>query len=298
MRTKREYMHIDRANEVTVPCEPTGAARPGSPFGQISMPADRTPAAGSSFGAGEAQDAGLFGFVGEVVDIAPVFPQGHALVMMSSGVPVAHAVRVADEEASHLVCNAEIDHLPRGLVAQVADTPLGAPAYLVFRALQPLPAARVLCASALLFGESPQLLAPLSLERADAAPGHDSRRTRVRGDGGQVDFSEINGCLNSPRNFFLRFHFDAHMQLKAVIPDERAGTSVFGKVKRQDEGFAPSAHRQDHSSFFRGHRLGGPVDGVEAFRLPGILHLHLRVFFAERADSFDSPKKGAEDSLH
>jgi hypothetical protein len=63
MRTERKWMHIDRADEVTVTTKPAGAARPSSAFGLVLVPAAGTPAAGSSFGAGEARDAGLLGFV-------------------------------------------------------------------------------------------------------------------------------------------------------------------------------------------------------------------------------------------
>ena len=67
-------MHIDRANEITVAPKAALAARPSSAFGLVFVSASRTPAAGSSFGAGQARDAGLLGFMGEIVDVASVFP--------------------------------------------------------------------------------------------------------------------------------------------------------------------------------------------------------------------------------
>jgi hypothetical protein len=112
-------MHIDRANQVTVSHKTADPARPISVPGLVTMPASGTLAAGSSFGAGEARDAGLLRFVGDVINVLAVFPQGHALVMVSSGVPIAHAVRVADEERSHIVLDAEVDDQPCGLVTQL-----------------------------------------------------------------------------------------------------------------------------------------------------------------------------------
>ena len=95
-----KQMHIDRTHEITVSAKPAGAACPGSPFGLVFVPACRTPARCPSFGAGEAHDAGCFGFMREVVDVPAVFPQGHALVVMASPVLLSHALRVADEERS------------------------------------------------------------------------------------------------------------------------------------------------------------------------------------------------------
>ena len=57
MRAIGVLMHIDRADEITMSREPAGTARPISVLGLVPMPASGTPATGSSFGAGEAQDA-------------------------------------------------------------------------------------------------------------------------------------------------------------------------------------------------------------------------------------------------
>ena len=94
MDTKGILMHIDRTNEITVASETAGAAHPISSLGLVSMSTYRTPARCSSFGAGEAHDAGYFGLVGEIVDVASVFPQGYMLVVMTSLVLPPHAVRV------------------------------------------------------------------------------------------------------------------------------------------------------------------------------------------------------------
>src|SRR5215469_178398 len=107
MRIERGCVHIDRADEVAVTAKPAGAARPSSALGLVTMPADRTPAAGSSFGAGEAQDAGLLRFMGQVINVTAIFPLRHAAIVMPAGVPVAHAMRIADEERPYLVVDTE-----------------------------------------------------------------------------------------------------------------------------------------------------------------------------------------------
>jgi hypothetical protein len=168
MDSKGVLMHIDRAHEVAMPAKPADAARPISAFGLVLVPAAGTSATGSSFGAAEARDASLFGFMREVVDVLAVFPQRHTVVMMASFILTADAVRVADEERANLLFNAEVDHLASGFVPQVAHAALGAAADLVFGALELLPAPRVFPAPALLFGELTQLLAALPLEAADA----------------------------------------------------------------------------------------------------------------------------------
>jgi hypothetical protein len=165
-------MHIDRTYQVTMTCEPAGEARPISPSGLVAMPAARTPAAGSSFGAGEARDAGLLGFVHEVGDVLAIFPQRHPLVMIPPARTVAHAVGVADEEASHLLIDAEVDDLPGSLMAKITHTPLRSAADLVLGALQFFPAAGGLLTPGLLLGELAELLAPLPLEGTDTASGH------------------------------------------------------------------------------------------------------------------------------
>src|SRR6266487_1973701 len=113
-------MHVDRANQITVATKAAGAACPRSSLGLVLMPAARTTATGSSFGAGEARDAGLLGFEPEVVDVLAILPQGHALMVMPALSGVAHSVRIADEEPSHLVLDAKVDDLAGGLVANTS----------------------------------------------------------------------------------------------------------------------------------------------------------------------------------
>jgi len=65
MDAVRIEMHIHRSNEITVTAKAALAARPVSASGLMLVPAPRTPAAGTSFGAGRARDVGLLGFVGK-----------------------------------------------------------------------------------------------------------------------------------------------------------------------------------------------------------------------------------------
>jgi hypothetical protein len=122
------------------------------------------------FGAGEAQDMGLGGFVRQVVDVLVVFPYGHALVVMPAPVLPTHAVRVADEKVPDVLLNTEVDDRPGGFVARIADASLRAAAHSVLRPLQLLKASRVLGAAGLLAGQLPQVPIPLPFEGADAAP--------------------------------------------------------------------------------------------------------------------------------
>ena len=87
MLIKCERMHIHRSNNVTVPGKATSFTCPISSFGLVFMLTDRTLATCSSFGASEAHDVGLLGFVGEIVDILAIFPEGHALVVVSTTAP-------------------------------------------------------------------------------------------------------------------------------------------------------------------------------------------------------------------
>jgi hypothetical protein len=264
----------------------------------MTMPTSGTAATCSSFGAGEARDAGQFGFVREVVNVLAVFPASHALIVMSASLSPAHAVRIADEERSHVALDTEIDNLPCGLVSQITDALLGSPAVFVLGALQLLPTAGVLRAATLLFGELAQLPQPLPLERADTAPGDKQGLARTCRDGSQMDFTQVYRRLGSTRSVVHLGNLDADMQFKATIPDQRTRPALRRKHERQDEGGAPSAHRQDHSPVHLPYSLGGPMNGVEAFCAPGILHLHPRVLFAQCAGGVDVGEKGAKDGLN
>src|SRR5260370_41910991 len=104
-------MHIERTNQVTVADKATLLTVPNPAFGLVLLSTSGTLATCSSSGASEAQDAGLFRFVGQIVDVTAILPQGHTLIVMSASISIAHPMRIADEEASHLILNTEVDDL-------------------------------------------------------------------------------------------------------------------------------------------------------------------------------------------
>ena len=114
-------MHIDRANQVPVPGELAGAAHPISSLGLVGVPTCRTAARCSSFGAGEAHDVGRLRFVGQVVDVLAIFPQGHALIVMASLFLVTDPMRITDEESADVVLYAKVDHVVGRFMSQVTS---------------------------------------------------------------------------------------------------------------------------------------------------------------------------------
>jgi hypothetical protein len=100
-------------------------------------PACRTLARCAPLRTSEARDTGLRGLVHEIDDIPATFPLGHALVVMASGVLMADAVGITDEEGSRPLLLAERNHLVRAFVAQVLDLAARAPAHLPPGGLQP-----------------------------------------------------------------------------------------------------------------------------------------------------------------
>jgi hypothetical protein len=297
MSTECILMHIDRANEVTMAAKPTDSARPISAFGLLFMPAYRTPTTGSSFGAGEAHDVGSFRFVGEVVDVLAIFPQGHTLVVMPALIVVAHPMRVADEERTDLVLHTEVDHLSGGLMALIADTTVSTAALLVLGTLQLLPSTGIRLATGLLLGSLSQVSVPLPFEGANTTSSGDHRLGGRGGDSGKVDFSEINGCPVLSWSIFRLCDLYTDMQLVAMVPDQRTGSALFWQLKRQYQRGMPLAHRQDHPPLLLAHGLSRPLDRVEAFGTPGILHTHLGVRLAQFAGGVNVAKECACDLL-
>jgi len=298
MDAVRILMHIDRAHQIAMASKAALAADPVSPPGLVCVLASGTPAAGASFGAGRAQDASLLAFVREVVNVLAVFPLRHAPVVMAALVLSPDAVRVAHEERPDAVLDAEVNHFAGALVPQVAHAPLGTSADLVLGALQLLPTAGMLLAAALLFGELAELLAPLPLEGADAAPGHDQRLARVGGHGGEVDFPQVHRRLHRAGSLFRRHNVHADVQLEAPVPDERTRPGILGERERQHQGWVTLAHRQDDAPLLNAYRLRGPLDWVEPFLAPGIFHVHLGVLPAQFAGGFNRAEEGAQDGLH
>ena len=172
MRPISEMMHIDTAYKVTMSYKATGSTEPISAFGFRFVTASGTLARCSSFGAGEALYVGLLAFMGEVVDVLAIFPQGHALIVVSAAVLLTDPMRIADEEGPDLLFHTKVDHFAGSFVPQITNTMLCTTALLVLRSLQLLPAMGVLFASGLLLRNLAELLIALSFERADSAPGH------------------------------------------------------------------------------------------------------------------------------
>jgi putative transposase len=289
-------MHINRANEVTVSREPASAAGPISVLGLVTIPTSGTPATGASFGAGQARDVSLFGFVSEIVDIFAIFPGGHALVVVTTSVLTPHASRIANKESPDLILHTEINYLSGGLVTQITDTPFCPSAQLILGPLQFLPATGILLATGLLPGKFAKVLVAVTLQRANTAPRDDQSVAFVRGDGGKMDFAQVDRGLDIPRSFLRLWNFDAHMQLKPMIPDQCTGPTIFRQFNGQDQGFASFAHRQDDPSFFTTHGLSRPFDRIEAFGAPGVLHL--RMALAKLARGLNSGKEGVYHHLN
>src|SRR5258708_3826970 len=119
-------------------CKPTLGvlAHPVLPTNLLAALAARTPARGSPFGAGEAQDASLCTLLREVVLVPSVFPLTHALMVMPSARLVAHPMRISNEDRLDPLLLQEADDLARRLVPSVADLPLGASPQPGFGALE------------------------------------------------------------------------------------------------------------------------------------------------------------------
>ena len=113
-----------------------------------------------------------------------------------------------------------------------------------------------------------------------------------------MDFAQVYGCLNLTWGRLRSWDFYAHMQLKAVIPDQRTGPAILRQIKRQDQRGTTFVHWQDNPPLFLAHRLSRPGNRIEAFLLPGIVHPHLWMFFAECAGGCDVGNKHPHDGLY
>jgi Transposase IS200 like len=239
----------------------------------------------------------LFRFVTQVVDILAIFPRGHSLIVMSTAISSAHTVWIADEEASHLLFNAEVNHLSRRFMAHVTDTSSSSCFDFVLDMLKLLPATGILCASALLFSELAELLRPLPLKRSDAAARHDDGVAGICRDGGEMDFTQVyRGTCLSWCFFSLRL-LNTNMQFKSIVPDQCTCATVFWQSKRQDERLPASTHRQHNPPWLATNGLGRPANRIETFSTPGIPHLHLRMGLAQLVGGFDVGKECTEDRL-
>lgn len=169
MFAKSDWMHIDTADNVTMADKATFAAYPISSLGLMFMLAHWTLATCASFRASRALDASLCRFMSEVVDVLAIFPQGHALIVVTPSVLVAHTMRIPDEEGANFGATAKANHLAGGFVAQITDAALCSSALLVLGPLQSTPSARVLLAARLTLSNFAQHLGSLPFERANVA---------------------------------------------------------------------------------------------------------------------------------
>src|SRR5271157_401808 len=201
-------MHIDTADNVAMACEATFAACPISALGLMFVLAYRTLATCTSFGASEALDASLCGFMCEVIYVLAIFPQGHPLIMVTPTILVTHTMGIANEEEANIVLLAKVDHFVCSFVAQITDATFGSSTLLVLGPLQPSPTSRALFALRLLFGKFSQLHVSLSFERADATACHDHSLARVGRDCCQVDFTQIDSCMSRARCLFSLWCLD------------------------------------------------------------------------------------------
>jgi hypothetical protein len=286
-----ERMHIDTADNVTMASEATFAACPISSLGLMLMLAYRTLATCASFRASEALDASLCAFMGEVVDVLAIFPQGHALVVVTPTVLVTYTMGMTDEEGANVSATAEADHSMSGFMAQITNAAFCSSALLVLGPLQSTPSARTFLAPRLLFGKLAQHLGSLPFERADATACDDHRLARVSRDCCQMDFTQIDCRMDFSRRVLCFGCFDADMQFKAVIPNQAACAAILGQSEMQDDGLAPLAHRQNNASRLLRDRLSRPFDRIEAFLSPWIVHPHLRVRLTELARGVDIGKE-------
>ncbi len=222
-------MHIDRANEIAMAVKSTGSTDPISSLGFVFRPTYRTPAAGSSFGAGEAHDVGLFCFMGQVVDIPAIFPKRHPLVVMPSFILIAYPMGSADEERPDLVFYTKVDHLTGRFMSLVTNTSFCSSALLVLRSLQFLPTTGVLFATGLLFGKPSKLLVALMFEGTDTSSSDDQGCTHACRDSREVDFAEVDSSLVLTWSLLSARCLDADMQFKTMIPDQRTRPALWRK---------------------------------------------------------------------
>jgi hypothetical protein len=298
MLTKCELMHIGTANNIAMSGKATGFTCPISILRLMFMPTDRTLATCSSFGASEAHDVDLLGYVGQVVDILAIFPQGHALIVVSATIPIADTMGIADEERANFLFLAEGDDFSRGFVSQITNTALSSAFLLILGTLQLFPPSGVFLAPGLLLGYLSKLLGTLPFERPDTTACHDHGLSCVCADCCKMDFTKVYCCMYITGCFFFLRLFDTDMQLETVVPNEATCTAVIFQFDWQNDGFPAFAHWQNHPSVLFAYRLGRPFDWIETLFTPGVFHLHLRMSLTELACGIDVGKKSMDHHLH
>jgi len=212
-------MHVDGPNQIPMSLKTAVFTGPLPIARLVCMPTGRTPAARSSFGAGEARHMGLFAFVGEIVHVFAIFPQRHTLVMVSPVVVITDSMGIANKECAHLFFDAKVNHFSRGFMTQITNTPFSAATLLVFCVLELFPAPGILFASTLLFGNLTKMSVSLPLQRTNTAPGDNQGFSRVGCYRCEMDFSQVYRCLNIAGCLFNLWNLNTNMEFKTVIPD-------------------------------------------------------------------------------
>ena len=298
MRAIRKLMHVDGPDQVTMAGKTAGAADPISVLGLMTMPASGTLATCSSFGASEARDVSLFGFVGEIIDVFAILPQGHAAVMMAATITVPYTMRIADEERSDFIGDTKVDDLPGGFMTLITNAAFTAFAYLVLDSLQFLPATGILLTAALLFRQLSQVLIAVAFERTDTTPCNDQGLLGIRGNRSEVDFSQVDSGVFLSGGMFSLWYLNAHMQLKASVPDQRTGSTFSRKIERQNQRGTPSTHWQDDTSCLFADCLSRPHHGTETLLMVRVLHFHLRMALTELVRGVDIGEESMDHHLN
>ena len=189
---------------------------------------------------------------------------------MASAVPLAYAMGVANKEAAHVLLLAKGDHLAGSLVPQRTNLPPFAGAHLLTGTLQLPPASRPRLAAFPFPGELTQRHLVPPFEGADPPAGNHECGTRVGGDGGLVDLSQVDGGLHRSRSCWCRGCWHGDMQLIAVLPDQLAAPEVLWQIQLEHERCSPPSHRQHDAPAFHTHRLRRPEQWIKALVLGGI----------------------------
>jgi len=126
-----------------------------------------------------AHDADLLTLLLQILLVFAVFPLRHALVVMASFVLVAHPVRVTHVERLYPLGTAEVDHLARSLVPQVAHPPLLLPAFTLPCILQPSPALGACVTAGLQARELTKRLVVVPFDGAYASSGDNESFARA-----------------------------------------------------------------------------------------------------------------------
>jgi len=242
-------VHIHAPDDISVAHKATTPTGPVSAFRLLLPATSRTVAAGSPLTATEAHDADFLAFFRQVLLIFAVLPLRHALVVMTSPVFCTHAMGIAHIERLHSLGLAEVHHLPRPFVPQIAHAPLLLALLTLPGILQAPPAFGAFLAAGLQPREAAESLVMLPFEAADAPPGHDERLAGAGGYRRLMNFSQIDGGLHArlrrrersiSRGDQRRGRGRDHdVQLIAPVPDEGDRPGLGRQVRQMERERRP-----------------------------------------------------------